>query len=300
MSNWSTHQASHLVAIGDMLTAAPIAVHLVTDSFDWKPAVTSALERELRNTEHGPGGQPWTTGPVEQSRVHAQFWLILASAEFRGLGLLLKHDESLLASPWPVARAGLEKCAAGGWLVDPRVTTRQRAARGALVELEDRRHQRNLAAFEAGQEPGAFESPEQASLDEYRDTTLPLVFDPINVRGSRRHHIENEALPNYSALVESFADLYMRGGDGRQVYATLSGRAHPSVSTYRALFAPVHGGVSLRESYDNLVNLARLCAAAHYKFLAQTCEWYGWTPSAEVLAFWETAINAVLPGTIGP
>ena len=210
---WTPAERERILAIAELLAQAPTANHVILSAFDWQPVGGSQLESDLNDVESGSGG-PWGSAPLERARLHAQFWLVLGTVDVHSTGVLLRADVDQLPAPWPNARAALEKFAGACWLLDPALTVRQRAARAAAIEVEDRRQTRNAAAYAVGADPGAHDSPEADAYDEFVHTELPALFHSVTTGGGVT--VEGERLPGYTDLVEGFVDRHLLGGRGRE------------------------------------------------------------------------------------
>lgn len=293
---WSAHERERLLALCELLEQARTTTTLVMGRIGWQPVAGSRLAFELANNEHGPAG-PWGRAPVERAWFLAQFWLILGTVELANAAAVLTIEMDRLPQPWANARAAIEKFAGVCWLLEPALDTRARAARSAVAEAADRRQARNAAAYAEGAEPGSHRSPESEAYDTYI-TGLGGVFEQIETtKGTLK--IEGEAWPGYTDLVDGFVRRFLRGGSGREAYSVLSARTHPSTTAIHALAEWLPGGgMRLRERFNPLEKLVRLCVAAHYVTQAQALNYYDVVDSADSLQFWEDAINEVLPETI--
>jgi hypothetical protein len=293
----ATPDYTEVVKVGDVLRDAVAALGNAQQAFgfEWHALSGSRLHAELNNTETGPSGAAWGPGPVSLAQQQAQFWLRLATDRLTGLGVLYVNSQ-YLASPWPLARAVVEGAAATAWVASPAITVRQRAARAALFELDDRRHTRNAAAAAAGVQASAYgthPSPEADAFNDYKDKVQELFHAPIL---SGAWDVEGEHLPGLTELVQTFIDTELRGGSGGEAYSLLSGQTHPSTSAYLALLQPAGDGYVLRESPSRRVTLAQLAVIAHYRVFRTVFDWFGlkWAD----LGFWIDHVNAVLPDAI--
>jgi hypothetical protein len=173
----------------------------------------------------GPGG-PWDSSEARKLYFVVYNQLHSAAIYMRGIAALLSCHE--LTSTHPIIRSILEIAGRVGWLLDPRISCRERSARLFLERLDDAKREKSTAKA-LGEGDKTLTSLGK-DLNTIKKTLLPGKFyaEEIETLKNGDLVIVNQESPKFSTSLEYFETALGVDWNSGARYSYLSNMTHPT------------------------------------------------------------------------
>jgi len=205
----------------------------------------------------------------------ADLWTLISSEQAGGIAALLRADDGLVFSLFPLCRSIIEHSCAVIWVLDPdpRTSPENRCARAAL--FLDRTYEALCAAAShmGGKDSDAYRS-QRERLKKHREAMEAEFPHGTDVRDGR---VGGQRLASPTEILEHFGARWGDPREWRGIYEFLCATAtHPGVAALEFFATHPDGGHMPTMSLDFLDRLIRATLAPLLKALehyAMYCEW---------------------------
>ncbi|MFA5788068.1 MAG: hypothetical protein WDA71_13985 [Actinomycetota bacterium] len=195
---------SHIGPVREGLLGLLNASQELEQTWGSLPAADSLAMAEIASEAEYKGGEPWGDEPVRQAHNFGSLLLVGAEDDARSACRLLSGEPTPVFAHVVLARAALEHAGRAWWLLDPRIGTRLRIARGfndrlyglgqqdflPLEEPEKQRaRERRMALFAEAERLGfrkITHRKQPPALEEQRPTATSLVRRLLGDHEDRR------------------------------------------------------------------------------------------------------------------
>jgi hypothetical protein len=286
------HPASVPAADAAVLDAMAEHISLVLDAWDemarftrWEATPDSycADERRRLRRHYGPGGD-WADVASRYASGTANTMLAVGAQHLEAVVVLLRGRQVIFPLALPV-RSLLEISSYVAWLLDPRLTARQRGARAHLARIDDLTRARTVAA-QLGHG-----SAERYALQvkQLRSRHLEALFYPSEIEIDRGGTltIAGQRSPGLTASMQYLEEVHeAKAWNAAGMYGWLSNASHPT--PHVATEIAVRRGDLHRFELEDATYPYRLCRAGLMSFIK------GWALLAAYLGH-----DQDLPGDLG-
>jgi hypothetical protein len=213
-----------LSAMADCCDLIVVELRYWSDQHSWQEGVNSPFgrERDGFRRRFGPGGA-WDDADLRRGLVMAFAHLLAATRYLTAISKLLRASEIFALAP--LIRSVYELSSRVTWLLDPRLSVRERAARIYLTRLED--------ATRAKSTGKSLNHPDLVKLGHQvrsmRRSFLTSRFYPSEIADENGIlTVCGQKLPGIRAGLVLMDDVYRNGWNSPGIYDYLSDATHPT------------------------------------------------------------------------
>jgi hypothetical protein len=234
----------------------------------WHHTEDSPMAADLKSLKRkfGPGGD-WQGDELNHALTSAMVFLVVQEQHIQALAALLRQ-QLVFFSIAPIARSVLELSGRVAWLLDTRIDSRTRAARGFLGQIEDATKAKRTAYALDMKHASKFGQ----RLHDVRKVTAPARFDESEIETMKDGVmlIRKQRLPGLRDSLRINEEVHQNPWNAGGMYDYLSNATHPTLYTALEMFSvdgQTSSGRMTSLHLENMILPYRLCRTSAQAFL---------------------------------